>query len=1116
VTCTACGHENPDQAKFCLECGQAFALRCSSCATELPVGAKFCLECGTATSRSTPGPAAERVPRDYTPKHLADKILLSKSALEGERKQVTVLFADVTGSMALAEQLDPEEWHRILDRFFEILSEGVHRFEGTVNQYTGDGIMALFGAPISHEDHAQRACYAALHLRDELARYAAEVKRERGIGFATRMGIHSGEVVVGKIGDDLRMDYTAQGHTVGLAQRMESLAEPNSCYLSGSTAKLVDGYFALTDLGEFRVKGASEPMRVHQLEGPGELRTRLDIAHSRGFTALVGRGEEMQLLESALSRADQGSAPLVGIVGEAGLGKSRLCFEFLESCRGRGITTYETSGVSHGKSVPFLPMLRLFRAFFDIAEQDGDAAARDLVAKQVLASDPSLRESLPLLFDFLGVPDPGQPLPRMDPEARQRQLIDLVRRVARARSQHGTLVVLLEDVHWFDGGSAAFLEPLIEALLGTRTLVLLNFRPEYRAPWSGKSFYHQLPVPPLASEDTSSLIDALLGDDASLAGLGDLIHGATGGNPFFSEEVVQNLIESGRLLGSRGAYRLSASIDTLEVPSSVHALLASRIDRLPEVEKDLLQTAAVIGREFDAPTLAAVLEQEMAEQQSSLRALKDAEFVYEQALYPVASYLFKHPLTHEVALSSQLQERRRRLHAKVARVLEAAHGEDLDQQAALLAHHWENAGEAWQAVLWHRRAAEWAGLRNAAEGMRHWERVRALLRPLPHTPEMLEIAVAACQGILGLGWRLGTPTDDATSIFEEGRELAEEAGDVGALAALYGTYACVLGLVAGQTGDYLRYAREATRLADQTDDVGLQLGERAYFGYASVFAGRMDEGIEFCVATVRQFPADPALGVEFTGYSPYLGVLNAHAWMLVRAGRLAEGETVCDRAEDLARLHGDDEILTWLQLTRIEADILRADAAAARRHASAATTTGERSATPQSRQVALMTLGVAHRLEGRWNEAIEALEGALRAATSGANREFEGWSGAELAHALLGSGDTDRAERQARAAVDAARSQNNRCDEVRASLALVHARLSRADPSACQRTEEVLDRAQALIDEADARGHQPDAHECRALLAQLRGDRASAERELEQARRLYAEMGASEQTRRLS
>ncbi len=1062
----------------------------------------------------------ERDPRSYTPKHLADKILQSKSALEGEHKQVTVLFADVKGSMELAEQVDPEEWHRILDRFFQILTDGVHRFEGTVNQYTGDGIMALFGAPIAHEDHAQRACYAALHLRDELKRYANELRLSRGIDFSVRMGINSGAVVVGRIGDDLRMDYTAQGHTVGLAQRMEQLAAAHTICLSEATAKAVSGYVALHDLGPAKIKGATEPVRVFELEGVSRLRTRLEVARTRGLTRFVGRDAEMDVLEAALARARAGNGQVIGIVAEAGTGKSRLCYEFAEHCRTTGMRVIEGRCASYGKNVPLLPILQIFRHYYGITEQDSDRSAREKLAGHLLLLDEGYREVLPVLFEFFGVPDPDRPVPHIDPDVKQRQLFGVLRKLVQRGAED--TVALIEDLHWIDGASAAWLEQWVDAIAGTRFVLVVNFRPEFEATWVRKSYYQQLRLAPLSTQAVQQLLASLLGSDPSIAGLADAIHARTGGNPFFTEEVVQSLIESGKLQGSAGDYRLTAPVETLDVPASVHAVLTARIDRLAEREKQVLQTAAVIGKDFSEPVLVQVLadvaphDAAPADVAAALRTLAQAEFVYEQALYPVAEYTFKHPLTQQVAYDTLLRERRVRAHAAVARATAEIYAEKLDEKAALLAHHCEHAGEAWQAALWHKRAAEWAGVTNAAEGLRHWERVRSLVRTLPHTSETVQLGVTACLGNLILGWRLGTPTDEAAGIFEEGRHLAEESGDVRALAALHGTYASVLGLVGGYSDEYVRYSREATRLADQTDDQGLQLAERSYLAFACVFAGRLAEGLEACETACQRLPADPALGAEFTGYSPFLGILNAQAWILCRLGRLGEATAVCERAERLARAHGDSEVLTWLQLPRIELDVIFADAAAARDHARCALETGEKLATPQARMAGLIALGIAHRLNSQWNESIGVLEEAARAAISGANRMFEGFVGAELAEALLGRGELDRAEHEAQAAVTVAHAQHSRCDEVRANLALAHTQFRRADDAALARCEQALARAQELIDETSARAYQPEVHECRAHLERLRGDVPAAQREIEEARRLYAEMGATAQVERLA
>ena len=416
------------------------------------------------------GAASQRDPRAHTPEHLAEKIRDARADLDGERKQVTVLFADVIGSMDLAEQTDPELWRSIMDRFFTILCDGVHRFEGTVDKFTGDGIMALFGAPLAHEDHAQRACWAALTLQRELAAYATEVRRAEGLNFSVRMGINSGEVVVGQIGEDLRVEYTAVGHTVGLAQRMESLAEPGKAYLTDQTAKLVSGYLDLDDLGEFDVKGVSEPVRVHALSGAGGAHSRLDISRARGFSRFVGRGDELATLEAALEQAPGGNGVVVGVVGEAGVGKSRLCHEFVERARRRGIPVYEAQGQAHGREIPFLPVLQMMRSYFAIAESDSDQQAREKIAGRMLLLDDAFAESLPLLFDFLAVPDPHRPAPRMDPDARQRALLEMVKRLVHTSSQRNPGINLLEDAHWFDPGTEIFVTQFVEAIQGSRTL----------------------------------------------------------------------------------------------------------------------------------------------------------------------------------------------------------------------------------------------------------------------------------------------------------------------------------------------------------------------------------------------------------------------------------------------------------------------------------------------------------------------------------------------------------------------------------------------------------------------------------------------------------------------
>jgi class 3 adenylate cyclase/predicted ATPase len=857
VKCSACGASNEADAVFCEACGTSFGRECPSCGTGCSPSAKFCRKCRTPLGGDAVAKASERDPRSYTPKHLAEKILTSRSALEGERKQVTVLFADVKGSMDLAEQVDPEEWHRIMDRFFAILSEGVHRFEGTINQYTGDGIMALFGAPIAHEDHARNACYAALHLRDELSRYADDLHRNAALDFSVRMGMNSGEVVVGKIGDDLRMDYTAQGHTVGLAARMEQLAEPGRIYLTEQTAKLVSGFFRLDDLGPFDVKGVGAPVRAYELEGVSALHTAIEVSRSRGFSRFVGRADEMAVLDAALGRAIEGNGQVVGVVAHPGLGKSRLCFEFAERCQARGIAVYEAHGISHGKLIPFLPILELFRAFFRITEQDGAEAAREKIAGRMLLLDEALRDALPLVFDFLGVPDPERPVPQMDPEQRLRQLFAIVKRVTQARSRREPAVVLLEDLHWFDGGSDAVLEVMVEVAEGTRTLIVVNFRPEYHAGWMQKSYYQQMPLLPLGPEAIAELLRDLLGTDPSVASLGGRIRERTAGNPFFIEEMVQTLAETGSLAGAKGAYRLVRPAAELALPTTVQAVLAARIDRLAEREKQVLETAAVIGREFTEPVLRRVVELSEIDLTAALQKLRSAEFVYEEALHPQAQYTFKHALTREVAYNSLLNERRLTLHEHVGEAIEGIFAGRLDEHFSELAHQYSKSRNTEKAIEYSRLAGERAvRLSVNVEAISHLTRGLELLKTLPDTPGRAQQELAL-QIALGVPLRAvrGLAAREVGRAYARARELCQQVGGTPEIApVLWGLWEFYELRAEYRTAFEL--GEQLLRLAERVQDPALLLAAHDAMGDTSFWVGEFPAAREHLEHGVRLYDVE--------------------------------------------------------------------------------------------------------------------------------------------------------------------------------------------------------------------------------------------------------------------
>ncbi len=1109
MSCPGCGFENPEGFKFCGSC--AAPLRpsgaCPRCAFVNPPGFKFCGECAgpldASPLRPSPASPTQRDPRAYTPKHLADKILQSKSALEGERKQVTVLFADVKGSMALAEQVGAEEWHAILERFFGILTEGVHRFEGTVNQYTGDGIMALFGAPIAHEDHAQRACYAALHLRDTLKVYADALRIEQGLNFSVRMGINSGEVVVGRIGDDLRMDYTAQGHTVGLAQRMEALAESGKAMLAGATIDLVQGYFALRDLGETRIKGVDTPVRVAELEGVGRMRTRLDRSRARGLSKFVGRDDEMGRLETALRRALDGDGQVVGVMAEAGSGKSRLCFEFLERCRARGITVRSSTGVPHGRAVPLQPILEFYREIFGSAPEDTDAQARQKIAGTIAQIAPEELGSLPLLFDFMRVPDPAQPAPDLAPDERLRAVMALLRRLTAARSRREPAVLVFEDLHWIDPDTEVIVEGIVEAAAGTRTLVLLNFRPEYRASWVGRTHYQQIALRPLDAAAAGALLTDWLGADPSLARFVALVCERTGGNPFFMEEVVQAQIESGALVGARGRFRLERPLETVLVPASVQSLLAARIDRLDEASKGLLQAAAVIGDELPETLLERVSGLDRDGLQSSVRRLVQSEFLYEASLYPESAYAFKHPLTREVAYSSLLRERRRALHAAVATALEALARDALDQRAPLLAHHWEQAGRFLEAARWQARAAERLGA-NAGESVVHWRKVTELLAENRDEPEARALLGQARASLVYAAGRSAAPEAEVAKLFAEARSELGDTDSRELARTIYG-YAIVRN-GAGHVAEGQRLAAESLGMARRLDDPPMlavclmtcclihQPDE-----FPAEFHGFSDELERVCAS-------DPTLGEELVGFRPRAVALSLGIIALLRSGRGGEVEAAL---AELRRRVGDshnpqEQSALHRQLAIVRA--ARGDVSAALEHGRQALEWGMRTQNQFTRALGHLSRGGGLLSAGRYDEALEQLELGLVLAVDRALAKGVAVSAGlpDLAETQLRRGDLAASRAAAERGIELARFMGYRHGEARNQIALAQALVADGELDGA---EVALERASELSKATSARGLPPLIEEARAELARQRRDAAACERALRNAARLHRENG---------
>ena len=779
MQCPACQAQNREQAHFCRECGARLDGLCPSCGREVEADSRFCDSCGADLRRPAPTAPQSRFasPQDYTPGYLAGKILRSRHAVEGERKQVTVLFADLKGSLELLADRDPEEARALLDGVIGRLMDAVHRYEGTVNNVMGDGIMAIFGAPLALEDHALRACYAALAMQAAMRRYAEEVRDSRGLAPQIRVGLNSGEVVVRAIRSDLHMDYSAIGQTTHLASRMEQLATPGTIRLTAETARLVEGFVQVASLGPVEVKGLAEPLEAFELLGAWSARTRLQVAAARGLTRFVGRQNEIEAMSRALDRAHAGQGQVVALVGEPGVGKSRLVWEFTQSPRTRGWLVLESSSVSYGRATAYGPVRDLLKRFFKVEELDDAPLIREKVTAEVLALDRALEEAIPAILSLFEVLPGDSAFLKLDPRDRRQRTLDAIRQLLLRESRSQPLLLVFEDLHWIDSETQALLDRLVDSLPTARVLLLVNYRTEYRHGWGSKTYYTQLRIDPLPSESAEELLEALLGQDPSLSPLKQRLVEQSERNPLFLEESVRTLVETHVLAGERGGYRLTKTLDAIQVPATVQAVLASRIDRLPPETKVLLQTASVIGKDVPVALLEAISDLPTEEFRSGLATLQDAEFLYEGSLFPEPEYTFRHALTLEVTYGTVLHDRRRALHGRIVEAIERLYADRLGEQVERLALH-AFRGELWdRAVRYLRQAGAKAGAHFAhREAVAYHEQALTALGHLPESRETLEQAVdlrfELRNGLFALG-----ELDPISELLQQATAPAEKLGD---------------------------------------------------------------------------------------------------------------------------------------------------------------------------------------------------------------------------------------------------------------------------------------------------------------------------------------------------
>jgi class 3 adenylate cyclase/tetratricopeptide (TPR) repeat protein len=826
-------------------------------------------------------------------------MLGARESLEGERKQVTVLFADLKSSLELLAARDPEEARQILDPVLESMMEAVHHYEGTVNQVMGDGIMALFGAPLAHEDHAMRACYAALRMQDSVRRLLTR-PAETAMPVRIRIGINSGEVVVRAIGGDLRMDYSAVGQTTHLASRMEQLAQPGSTLLTRETLQLVQGHVSVRPTGPLSVKGLADPLEAFELVGPGQARSRLQAAALRGLTRFVGRESELAMLRRAAERAGAGHGQILCVIGEPGVGKSRLVHEFVRGHLPPTWRVIETATVSYGRATPYLPIVTLLRDYFQIEEGDDEGKVFDKVSSRLRGLDDTLATGIPIVLSLLDARITDEAWEALDPAQRRRRILDFLRRLILRESQVQPVCLVVEDLHWIDSETHSLLDRLIESLPTARILCLVSSRPEFEHGWANKSYYTQVPLDPLTPGLAQAFLDALLGREPGLEPLKAHLIERTEGNPFFLEESVWHLVEAGALAGERGAYRPSRPVRDAQVPATVHAVLAARIDRLPVLERRLLQAAAVIGKDIPLPLLAAIGDLSEDQLRQSLRSLQAAELLYEVTLFPSPEYTFKHALTLDVAAASLLRERRRVLDARIVEALER-----LAPERAAADHVDRLARHAVRAELWKkaldycRQAGARAFARSAHRAAVEWfEQALAALTHLPETPDT---AAAAVDLRLDLRNSL-SPLGEFAKMqdhLQEAERLATAAGDrrrLGLVSAFLTNFHTVMLDLELAT----EYGRRAVAIGGDVEDTPVQVLANTFLGLARFGLGDYRQAMELASHNVALLQGD--LGRERFGMAllPAVYSRTVLVWCLGERGEFAEGIPVGDDAVRIA------------------------------------------------------------------------------------------------------------------------------------------------------------------------------------------------------------------------
>jgi class 3 adenylate cyclase/tetratricopeptide (TPR) repeat protein len=831
MKCPECKTDNPDHRKFCRECGEKLLLLCPQCNTENIPGDKFCGECGHNLTKPSEALTKElsfdekldKIQR-YLPQGLTEKILAQRNRIEGERKQVTVMFCDMEGFTQLSDKLGPEDAYNIMDQVYEILIHKVHDYEGTVNEMTGDGIMALFGAPVALEDAPQRAIRSSLSIHREIAKFNDRMKQEKEniLQLRMRIGIHSGPVIVGTLGNDLRVEFKAVGDTVNLASRTEGLAEPGTTYITEDTFKLAEGFFRFEALGERKIKGKEKPVQIYRAIAPSTRRTQFDISAERGLTPFVGRDRELELLLEGFERAKTGRGQAYSIMAEAGLGKSRLLYEFRKAVTHENVTFLEGKCLSYGKNVAYHPVIDTLRANFNIKEGDADLEIKEKVIDGLKILGIDEVSSLHLILELLSVKDSGIDKISMSPETKKGRTIEAVKRITLKGSEIKPLIIATENLHWIDKSSEEYLQYLMHSISGARMFLIFTYRPEYVYTWGAKSYHSQVNLNRLSNRESLAMASHLLGNESLEKELEELILEKTEGVPFFIEEFIKSLKDL-QIIEKKGyTYRISKDVRAVSIPAKIQDVIMARVDSLPEDAKEMVQTVSVAGREFNHELIKRVVDLPEKHLLSHLSVLKDSELLYERGIYPQSTYIFKHALTQEVVYNGLLLKRREEIHKKIGSSIEQIYADKLEEFYEILAYHYSKCDSLEKACQYLRLSGEKASRSYSNwEAFQFYKQAINLLKKLSETDGNRKEQLHIYRLISDCLYPLGYP-EDSLQILQEGEKLSEESGDEPGLANFHRNIGMYFG-TKGKLVQAVEYQKKSLQDAKKIKDFKLTM-----------------------------------------------------------------------------------------------------------------------------------------------------------------------------------------------------------------------------------------------------------------------------------------------------